>query len=319
MREPKEVVRRRFQQALDSFVGKVRQDSYIIAAILCGSLSHDEVWEKSDIDMVLVGRDEKWPFRMYCLVEDGINIHALLYSRGRFKQEIERALQSSFFHSYISKSTLIFSTDETIREYYDNIHHLGASDQELQLLRAGYQVLPVLAKAEKWLYVKRDPAYSFLWLMYMVAGLAEIEVLAHGEITGREVVQQAMKYNPSFFNTIYFDLIDRPKDAATVEAALRAVDGYLEARIQLLFKPILDYLGAAGAPRTVTELNEHFRKKVQTEGLGNVYEWLAQKGVVQQVSAPLRLTEKSRVAVEEAAYYYDGDGNKEQGTKNKGS
>ena len=306
MREPKEVVRRRFQQALDSFVGKVRQDSYIIAAILCGSLSHDEVWEKSDIDMVLVGRDEKWPFRSYCLVEDGVNIHALLYSRGRFKQEIERALQSSFFHSYISKSTLIFSTDETIREYYDNIHHLGASDQELQLLQAGYHVLPVLAKAEKWLYVKRDPAYSFLWLMYLVAGLAEIEVLAHGEITGREVVQQAMKYNPSFFNAIYFDLIDRPKNAATVEAALRAVDGYLETRIQLLFKPILDYLGSAGGPRTVTELNEHFRKKVETEGLGNVYEWLAQKGVVQQVSAPLRLTEKSRVAVEEAAYYYDG-------------
>ena len=30
-----------------SFIGKVRQDRYIIAAILFGSLSHDTVWRKS--------------------------------------------------------------------------------------------------------------------------------------------------------------------------------------------------------------------------------------------------------------------------------
>ena len=36
-------------------------------------------------------------------------------------------------------------------------------------------------------------------------------------------------------------------------------------------------------------------------------EWLADKGVIQKVSAPARLHEKSRVVVDEAAYYYDGD------------
>ena len=38
---------------------KVKQDRYVIAAILYGSLSHDTVWRKSDIDMMLVGRDDK--------------------------------------------------------------------------------------------------------------------------------------------------------------------------------------------------------------------------------------------------------------------
>src|SRR6266545_3246063 len=114
MQHPGEAIKARFQQALDTFTGKVKQDSYIIAAILAGSLAYDQVWEKSDIDILLVGRSEKVPEREYSLIENGIHIHAWLLSRSRFKQQIERALQSSFFHSYFSKSTLLFSTDETI-------------------------------------------------------------------------------------------------------------------------------------------------------------------------------------------------------------
>jgi len=308
MPKSREAIKARFQEALDTFTDKVKQDSYIIAAILAGSLSHDQVWEKSDIDILLVGRSEKIPERYYNLLEDGINIHAWLLSRSRFKQQIERALQSSFFHSYFSKSTLLFSTDDTISEYYQNIQRLGARDRELQLLRAGTWVLPFLAKAEKWLYVKNDPAYSFLWLMFMINGLATIEVLLHSEITGREVVQQAMKHNPTFFGAIYFDMIAQPVDSAAVERTLKLVNDYLDEKVLTLFQPIFDYLAAAGGPRTASEIDRYFEKQVQSETLGSAYEWLAEKGAIQRISTPLRLTEKSRVTVDEAAYYYDADG-----------
>src|SRR5690606_1970735 len=140
---------------------------------------------KSDIDMVLVGRDEKRPTREYSLVEDDINIHTPAYSRSRFKQQLERSLQSSFFHSYISNSTLLFTHDETTRDYYDDIKRLGDRDRDLQLLRLGSWALPALYKAEKWLLVKNDPAYSYLWVMFMLNPLANIEVVMNGEVTTR--------------------------------------------------------------------------------------------------------------------------------------
>ena len=111
---PAAALKARFQHALDTFTEKVKQDSYIIAGILAGSMAYDQIWEKSDLDILLVGRSEKVRERNYYLLEDGINIHAWLLSRSRFKEQIERALQSSFFHSYFSKSTLLFSTDDTI-------------------------------------------------------------------------------------------------------------------------------------------------------------------------------------------------------------
>lgn len=305
MSETQQDVERRYRMALDSFVAKVQQDSYIIAAILCGSLSHDTVWAKSDIDIVLIGRDEKRPFRAYNLVEEGVNIHVSLYARSRFKRDLEQALQSSFLASYISKSRLLFSSDPSLTEYYAGLQGLGAADRERALLLGTLEVLPALPKAEKWLVVKRDPAYSFLWLMYLLSSLARIEVALHGEIAGREVVQQAMHHNPALFRALYFDLIDRPKDKATMREVLDLVNAYLVQHTPVLFRPLLDYLAQAGGPRSATEINEYFRNRLQVENVGNACEWLAEQGVIQQLATPLRLTEKSRVTVDEAAYYYE--------------
>jgi predicted nucleotidyltransferase len=307
MSESPEAVQERYRAALDVFVEKVRQDPYVIAAILCGSLSHDKVWHRSDIDVVLVGRSEKHPVREYALVEDNINIHALMFSRSRFKQILERSVQSSFFHSYLSKSTLLYTNDESLRDYYADITRLGAADRDIALLGMAGQVAPMLTKAEKWLYAKRDPAYSYLWVQYMLSALASIEVLLNNEITGREVVQQAMKYNPDFFNAIYFDLLDRPKDIPTVTRVLETINAYVDEHSDALFGPVLEYLAAAGGPRTVTEVTTFFEKRMQSPDMlvGNVLEWLAYRGTIQQLATPLRLTEKSRPSVDEATYFYD--------------
>ena len=75
-----EALRRRYEEALQAFLEKVQLDPYVLAAILFGSLAYDEVWEKSDIDVMLVGREEKNVERSFCLVENGINIHAFITS-----------------------------------------------------------------------------------------------------------------------------------------------------------------------------------------------------------------------------------------------
>ena len=52
-------IQQEFTRALDALIDQVKGDRSIVAAILCGSLSHDTVWAKSDIDLVLVTVDDK--------------------------------------------------------------------------------------------------------------------------------------------------------------------------------------------------------------------------------------------------------------------
>ena len=294
-----------FRDALDAVIETVREDRLILAAFLCGSLSYDEVWAKSDIDLLLVGTEEFKTGLSYCLTEDGVNIHAMIYPRSKFKSALEGSLQSDFFHSFFSRSTLLFTKDETLKEYYENVHRMGARDREIQLLRAGTSVLPTLAKAEKWLYVKKDSAYSLKWLMYTLDSLATIEVVLNGEVTGREVVQQAIQYNPEFFHAIYTGLIQGPVNEETVGQAIERINAYLDEKL-FIFNPILNYLNEAGGVRSTTDMDAFFKKHAHTGCLSFAYEWLADKGIIEKVSTPLRLHEKSRVTVNEAAYYYDG-------------
>jgi predicted nucleotidyltransferase len=58
-RKNMEDIKQRYLDAVDSFIDKLRDDQNVIAVILCGSLSYDKVWEKSDIDLTVVVRDQQ--------------------------------------------------------------------------------------------------------------------------------------------------------------------------------------------------------------------------------------------------------------------
>lgn len=305
------VVQQRYEAALNAFVEKAQQDRHVLAVILFGSLSYDRVWEKSDIDLMVVTRDDKDLFqgdeeRGAALVEGDVNLHAVMMPRSGFKKLIEGSLQSSFLHSSFAKSRLIFTHDDTIRTLYDGVHTLRSGDRQLQLLSAAAFVLPTLYKAEKWFYVRHDPHYSFVWILLCVTSLAKIESYKHYQLAGREVIQQALELNPVFFSAVYTDLIDGPKDSEAIETALKHIDQYLEDNRTLLFQPILDYLAEEGSARSATEITTYFDDHYGIEGVLTCCEWLADKQVITKVSTPMRLTSKSNVTYEEMAFYYAG-------------
>ncbi|GIX07273.1 MAG: hypothetical protein KatS3mg115_1676 [Candidatus Poribacteria bacterium] len=297
-------VQERFQAALESFLARVQEDRRVLAAILFGSLSYDEVWEQSDVDILLIAQDDAQS-KSYVLCEDGLFFHVHLLPRREFRKEIEGSLQSGFIHSSLARSRLLFTRDESIREYYEQTRALGDRDRELQRMRWATWLLPTFIKAEKWYVVKRDYAYAYKWLLEVLDGLAALEVLDHGEVTSRENLQRACELSPELFRPLYLELMDQPKNAKTVGAALDRVRTYLLNRAGELFRPLFDYLKEEGTPRTATEIAERFERVAQNREIVIACEWLAYHGFLVAASQPTRLTPKSRTTVEEAAFYYD--------------
>ena len=304
--ESQAAVEKRYHDALDSLITQVKKDRNIIAAILCGSMSYDQVWDKSDIDLLLVQREGKGDPRGYTLTENDVNIHAEVVPRSQLRRWQEAALQGSFGHSFFSRSTLLFCSDESIKIWYQNanLHNIGTRDQALLLLIVTTGLLPTFKYAEKQFYVNRDLNYSFLSILRTVESLARIEVILNDEVPSREVIQPALEYNPDFFRATYSDLINHEKNEAVIQNALDTIHAYLDEKL-FIFQPILDFLAEADGPRSTTELNSYFQKKIRDNRLDAAYEWLAKKGIIQQVSTPVKLTLKSQVEMEETAYYYD--------------
>ncbi|MEO8335196.1 MAG: hypothetical protein ABI664_09495 [bacterium] len=297
-------VRERFSAALDALVEQVKDDKSILAAILCGSLSHDTVWAKSDIDLVLVTIDDrKFDKESITLYADGVNVHAQMMPRSEFRKLVEGSIRNSFAHSYLAKGRLLYTHDESIVDLCARLGELGERDTRMQLFRAATEALPPLYKAHKWMITRGDLDYSALWILYTATPLARIEILEARQLADREVIPQALKLNPSLFRTIYSDLINTRKTTATVRAALDAIDTYLADRATTLFAPVLDHLRDVGEARSCTEITNYFSRNFGIEDIVTACEYLADRGLIGKASTAVRLTKMSNVAVQELAFF----------------
>ena len=301
------IARQRFNDALEALIEEVKRDRSVLAAILCGSLSYDTVWDKSDIDLVLVTVDDKKSGdEGVALYADGINVHALVMPRTQFRQAVEGSIRNGFQHSFLAKGRLLYTHDQTIAALCEQLHVIGERDIQIQLLNTAGGALPAIYKAHKWFRTRGDLEYTALWILYAASGLAKVEVLSARLLADREVLPQAIRLNPTFFKIIYTDLLNTKKTVKNVQAALSAIDGYLAERTPLVFGPILDYLREVGEARSATEIDDHFRRNFGLSGVTGVCEYLADQGLIGKAPLPARLTRRSNIDVQELAFFHSG-------------
>jgi hypothetical protein len=299
------LIEERFTVALEALVEQVKKDRSILATVLCGSLSHDKVWAKSDIDLVLVTIDDKKVQEgNMALYADGVNVHAILVPRAQFKQTIEGSIRNSFMHSLLAKGRLLYTHDATIADLCARLHEVGERDRQLQLLRAGTRALAPIYKAHKWLITRGDLDYTALWILYSATLLAYIEVIGRGLLPDREVILQAMKLNPAFFKIVYTDMLNGRKTRKNVQEALDAIDRYLAQRAKAVFEQVIDHLRDVGEARSCTEIEAHFQRHFDLEGVSAACEYLADQGLIGKAATPVQLTRKSNVEVQELAFFY---------------
>src|SRR5438477_1472192 len=150
-------IEQQFAVALDGLIEEVKEDRSILAAVLCGSLSHDTVWAKSDIDLVLVTIDDKKvePADL-TLSADGISVHAILMPRAEFRKTVEGSVHNSFMHAFLAKGRLLYTHDPTIADLCARLEGIGDRDIQVQLLRAATSALPAVDKAHKWFLTRGD-------------------------------------------------------------------------------------------------------------------------------------------------------------------
>ena len=159
-------------------------------------------------------------------------------------------------------------------------------------------------KARKWFVTRGDLDYTALWILYAATPLAKIEVLGAGLLVDREVLPQALKLNPAFFGTIYTNLLNTKKTRKHVEAALETAETFMARRAPEVFALVIDHLREVGEARSSTEIEAHFKRNFNIEGLTSACEYLSDLGLISKASIPVQLTKRSNISMEELAFAY---------------
>jgi hypothetical protein len=113
-----------------------------------------------------------------------------------------------------------------------------------------------------------------------------------------------MKLNPALFKTIYADLLNAKKTRKSVQTALDAIDSYVAERAATLFAPVIAHLREVGEARSCSEIEDHFKRNFDIEGVTTACEYLADQGLIGKASTPVRLTKKSNIEAQELAFFY---------------
>ncbi|MFX0094189.1 MAG: nucleotidyltransferase domain-containing protein, partial [Candidatus Hodarchaeota archaeon] len=111
MTEDKDL-RRTYNDALDQFIERVKQDNSILAVYVLGSYVNGTLWERSDIDTIIVTNDERTSGRFFVLLENDVCIQAFSYSRSDFRRDQRSFIHGSILHHLLATSKLIYSTDK---------------------------------------------------------------------------------------------------------------------------------------------------------------------------------------------------------------
>lgn len=304
-----------FEAALGQLIARVAEDRYVLAVVLVGSLSAETIWRRESLGLWIIeadgvsrrlpsdGKDER-VFRI--LVENGINIHAEVIPRARFKQMVEGASRTAFSCNFFAHRQIVYSKDASIKNWFEKANAVATKDRERELLAFSTWTIHAHRHARKRLEIKGDLELAAQEILGAAHSIAHTEVIRLGRVWEQDPIYRAMGENPALFQTIYLDVLARRKNRRVLSAALSAMDSYLDDHSEAHLRPLLSYLKKQGRVVPLSEISDHFAfSQLHLWHLESACEWLERKGVLEKISAPFKLTKRSTERVEEPAYFLD--------------
>lgn len=291
----------RYEKAIDQFIDKIKDDINVIAVIVSGSVAYDVIWEKSDVDMTVIVRDQQLKSDSMSIDEDGITFNVYLLPRSRFKRGMERAIGGSFVQSYLSNGKMIYSTEESLYEYFEDIKQIGEDDIAITALHLAGELISTMHKAQKWMIARKDMMYAQYFLLKAADTIAHMELCIRGIPTSRSAIQKALNLNPEIMKVFYQDPMEHLLTEAELMNGLKQLDHYIEDKMSLFKKPVLEYLSDQEI-KTTTMIAKRFG--TESHRIIDVLDYLVEKGVMEKVSQLIKLTPKSRLSIEEIGFLY---------------
>jgi len=289
----------RYEAAVESFVEKVKSDPNVIAVTIYGSVAQGTAWEKSDVDVSIIVRDQKLANTDYGIYEDNITFGLDICQRSDLRRSMEKPLGGSVDHSMNATSKVVYTRDESLYEYFEDMKRVGKADMEKGIFNLVNALIATMNKIEKWIVVKNDVTYARLYVVKAAEIIAQIEVVSNYQVPTREAILQAEAINPGLMEKFYRGPMSREMGEQEIRALLKEMDGYIQDHIGHVLNVANEYFGD-GEVKTGTMISKHFRTSMHF--IYAVLDYLCARGHMEKISQTIRITPKSKLAVEEVAY-----------------
>jgi len=301
--------------ALQQFLERLEEDTSILAVVQLGRFAEETIWARDSVGVWIIEidgvtrrlrADGQAEDIHRTFVENGVRLHALLLPRTRFKQMVEGSSRTAFSCSFFEHRELVHCKDPSIERWFDEANTVATRDQEKERLMATTWVIKAHRYTQRLLEIRQDHELAQQAAMWVAHCFAALEVIDRGEVFEGDFMAHARSLNPELLKTVYDAPLAKPMDAPVLGEVVRRAGEYLESHAERNLKPLLAYLRKQKRVVPLSEITDHFHATSLYPGhLETACEWLEERGRLEKVSSPFKITRRSRSAVEEPAYFLD--------------
>lgn len=187
----------KYQKAFNSAIDRFKKNDFILAVMVFGSMITGDLWDESDIDLLVIYDDKSFELKNIYTEEKNILIHIKLMSKDKFLQLDEGNVRGGFIHRIISSSRLVFSKDSDITSIYDGIRYYPDIDRERWGMVYLGSLLKNIAICKK--YLQNEGIYTaYISAVKSVEEFSKLYVNYTGHMISKDAIIVAISLNDEF-------------------------------------------------------------------------------------------------------------------------
>lgn len=230
-----------YQKTFINIKDRLMKNDEVLAMMVFGSMVTGDLWEESDIDLMIILKNYNSEVHNIHLQENGVPVHLKLMSKETFLEIHKEVSREKFIKRVFSTSRLVFSKDSELTYIYDNGRYFADVDREKSNMAFLSQLLKHVSICKKYLY--NDKIYTAaLFAVYSAEDFSKLYVNSSGYRINKNVLSMTANINEEFKNYIDELFIGSKNLKQSIEKLLEYIEEDINNKIKSYTSLLLEYM-----------------------------------------------------------------------------
>ncbi|MBL4932188.1 nucleotidyltransferase domain-containing protein [Clostridium paridis] len=220
-----------FQKVISKITSEFEENKDVLALLAYGSLVSGDLWEESDIDLLVIIKNELDGIKDIYIYEENIPVHYKLISKSVITDKKNKIINKMNIDKILISSKLIFSKDDDITKIHRELRYFPDNErQRMNLVYLG-ETLKVLSVLKKYMYNHRDIT-SYEIAVKCIDSFSKLYINNSDYLVSKDAITMAINLNDDFkiiVENVFFSNEDKAK---SINSLIKYIDKYIRSNIK---------------------------------------------------------------------------------------
>lgn len=288
-----------YQDACEIALNKLKSNGQVIAIVVYGSIISGDIWEKSDIDFLVITKEENKMDTIHCKILN-VPMHINYISKEIFVDSYNSMLKGGTFHKAFFMGKLVYCIDEAIEEIHNSTRVYSDRDKSVRNIEILCNLLNSMHYAKKYMVTGRHET-AFQWCVEVLKNYARIMMNSNGHITDNDILSYAVNMNTNVEN-IFVVLNDDKPLLGRLNYIIEATEKFILLNVEVIAQPVILFLKQNSRPCSGSDLQSSEEFKQVDADINILLETLSSMGLIKEKNRKY-MTSENEYLIDEIVYY----------------